>query len=258
MLYFWRQIAACMRPCGTVRPNATQTVSERNICVRSRLQTLNPHFKPQPKTGPLEIEADEIVRNVEVYTLSKESYYRQFGWFMGLCSGLFAYMTHVAYLAFQRKPRVLKEQARLVEEGQTKLNSLDRLVHFCYDHNYAIAACTALIGASTFAVGFMFPVRVIRKLTLLRGGKTIEFDTFYPFAFTALRRTVRVPVQNVRGVKFGRARSRVTNAENSSEVAYSVFKVRSRPFLYYLDRREGVFLNRVYFDNYVGLQRNFK
>ena len=94
------------------------------------------------------------------------------------------------------------------------------------------------------AYGFVTPLRTVVRLTLLRGGKTVNIQTYTHFG---KKRDFTVPVEHL---NFGRSR-RAGGATLGMQV-----KGKYANFL--LDLKAGVFHHTYLFDQVIGLSRKLK
>jgi hypothetical protein len=89
----------------------------------------------------------------------------------------------------------------------------------------------------------MYPSRAVRSLWLLKGGKSIQLETY---SVLAPQRSLTVPVDNVSCLQ--------SRADTAAQIP---MKVKDKWFFFLLDKR-GTFYNTELFDFAVGLTRSMK
>ncbi|NXS63646.1 TM223 protein, partial [Brachypteracias leptosomus] len=104
------------------------------------------------------------------------------------------------------------------------------------------ASCFTL-GSLIVAAGCLFPLRAVRRVTLLRGGAGMSISTHGPLGL-GRGPTFTVPLRHVS-----------CRAHRSETPAALPLKVKGRPFFFLLDKR-GELLNPRLFDLTVGAYRN--
>lgn len=84
----------------------------------------------------------------------------------------------------------------------------------------------------------MYPKRLVREITLLKGGKDILLQTYGPFGRTT---TMETPLKNV-------------SAQWGPKQAKTVLpvKVKGRFLMFQIYTQEGQFYNRLLFDDTIG------
>ncbi|XP_068524397.1 transmembrane protein 223 [Anas acuta] len=112
------------------------------------------------------------------------------------------------------------------------------------DHKWRLgftASCLTL-GSLIVAAGCVFPLRAVRRVTLLRGGATVAISTHGPLGLG-------------RGPSFTVPLRHVSCRAHRSEVPAMIpLKVKGRPFFFLLDKR-GQLYNARLFDITVGAYR---
>ncbi|XP_027766648.1 transmembrane protein 223-like, partial [Empidonax traillii] len=99
-------------------------------------------------------------------------------------------------------------------------------------------------GSLTVAAGWLCPLRVVRRVTLLRGGSRVTLQTHGPLGLGS-GETLTVPLRDVS--------ARAHRAEAAAAVPV---RVRGRPFFFLLDKR-GLVGDPWLFDLTVGAYRKF-
>lgn len=98
-------------------------------------------------------------------------------------------------------------------------------------------------GSLIVAAGVLFPLRAVRRVTLLRGGAEVTISTHAPFGLGS-GPTFTVPLRHIS-----------CRAHRSEVPAALPLKVKGRPFFFLLDKR-GQLCNPRLFDLTVGAYRN--
>ncbi|KAK4297566.1 hypothetical protein Pmani_030019 [Petrolisthes manimaculis] len=107
---------------------------------------------------------------------------------------------------------------------------------------YGITISSFLIGWGTLGMSWMYTIRCVRYLVLLRGGRQLAFITFTPFGRT---RQITVPLEKVSAVQ-----------SRMSVKTHLPLKVQGKSLHYLLDMR-GKFTNTKLFDYSAGLKRSW-
>ncbi|XP_033927701.1 transmembrane protein 223 [Melopsittacus undulatus] len=108
---------------------------------------------------------------------------------------------------------------------------------------YGFTAACATLGSLIMAAGCLFPLRAVRKVTLLRGGSEVTISTHGPLGL-GQGPTITVPLRHV-----------CCRSHRSEVPAAIPLKVKGRPFFFLMDK-EGQVCNPRLFDVTVGAYRN--
>lgn len=97
-----------------------------------------------------------------------------------------------------------------------------------------------IFGVLVMAFGLVYPSRMIREITLLKGGDKILLETYRPFGFTKKQ---EIKLKDI-SAQWGQ-----TEAKD-----HLPLRVRGTQFHYLVDQ-QGIYFNRRLFDQTVGLHR---
>ncbi|OPJ66271.1 hypothetical protein AV530_006651 [Patagioenas fasciata monilis] len=170
-----------------------------------------------------------VPRDVVLFRHDRDRFFRLAGLF---CAGQGLFWTYLAHFAFT----ALRPAA-----GPGPADPLRPR-----DHKWRLgfsASCLTL-GSVIVAAGCVFPLRSVRRVTLLRGGAAVTISTHGPLGL-GRGATFTVPLRHVS-----------CHAHRSEAAAAVPIKVRGRPFFFLLDKRGGQLCHPRLFDITVGAYRN--
>ncbi|NXU92733.1 TM223 protein, partial [Xiphorhynchus elegans] len=172
-------------------------------------------------------------RDVVLFSHDRTRFFRLAGLF---CAGqglFWAYLGHFAFTALRPQPGTGTGPG-----PDDPLRPRDNKWRFGFT-----ASCLTL-GSLIVAAGCLFPLRAVRRVTLLRGGTRVTIRTHGPLGLGP-GATLTVPLAHVS--------ARAHRAEAAAAVP---IKVKGRPFFFLLDKRGRLGDPRL-FDLTVGAQRSF-
>ncbi|XP_017659302.1 PREDICTED: transmembrane protein 223 [Lepidothrix coronata] len=173
-----------------------------------------------------------VPRDVVLFSHDRSRFFRLAGLFCASQGLFWAYLAHLAFTVLRPQP------GPGPDEPQDPLRPRDNKWRFGFT-----ASCLT-IGSLTVAAGCLFPLRAVRRVTLLRGGSQVTLQTYGPLGW-GRGATLTVPLRDVS--------ARAHRAEAAAAVPV---RVRGRPFFFLLDKR-GVVGDPRLFDLTVGAYRKF-
>ncbi|NWR54708.1 TM223 protein, partial [Bucorvus abyssinicus] len=172
-------------------------------------------------------------RDVVLFCHERGRFFRLAGLF---CAGqglFWAYLAHLAFTALRPVPGSAPGPGSAADDP---LRPRDNKWRFGFT-----ASCLTL-GSLIVAAGCAFPLRAVRRVTLLRGGTEVTISTHGPLGL-GRGPTFTVPLRHVSG-----------RAHRSQVAAAVPLKVKGRPFYFLLDKR-GQLRDPRLFDLTVGAYR---
>ncbi|NWX50840.1 TM223 protein, partial [Steatornis caripensis] len=175
------------------------------------------------------LEVTAVPRDVVLFRHERDRFFRLAGFF---CAGqglFWTYMAHFAYTTLRPVPGPGPGPADPLRPRDNKWR-------------FGFTASCLTLGSLIVAAGCLFPLRSVRRLTLLRGGSEVAISTHGPLGLLP-GRTFTVPLRHVSG-----------RAHRSEVPAAIPLKVKGRPFFFLLDKR-GQLCHPRLFDVTVGAYR---
>ncbi|XP_064293519.1 transmembrane protein 223 [Phalacrocorax carbo] len=177
------------------------------------------------------LEATAVPQDVVLFRHERGRFFRLAGWF---CAGqglFWAYLAHFAFTALRPPP------------GPAPGVGPDDPLR-PRDHKWRLGFTTSCLtlGSLIVAAGCLFPLRAVRRVTLLRGGTEVAISTHGPLGL-GQGPTFTVPLRHIS-----------CRAHRSEVPAAIPLKVKGRPFFFLLDKR-GQLCNPRLFDVTVGAYR---
>ncbi|NXX23929.1 TM223 protein, partial [Podargus strigoides] len=172
-----------------------------------------------------------VPRDVVLFRHDRDRFYRLVGFFCVGQGVFWTYMAHFAFTALRPPPA-----------SSGALGPTDPLRPRDNKWRFGFTASCLTLGALIVAAGCAWPLRSVRRVTLLRGGKEVTLSTHGPLG---LRRgvTFTVPLGHL-----------CCRAHREEVAAMLPLKVKGKPFFFLLDRR-GQLGNPRLFDLTVGAYR---
>ncbi|NXK01399.1 TM223 protein, partial [Corythaixoides concolor] len=158
------------------------------------------------------LEVTAVPRDVVLFRHDRGRFFRLAGFF---CAGQALFWVYLAHFAFTR----LRPAPAPATGADDPLRPRDHKWRLGFT-----ASCLTL-GSVIAVTGCLFPLRAVRRVTLLRGGAAVAIGTHGPFGL-GRGRTVTVPLRHV------------SCRSHRSEVAAAIpLKVKGHPFFFLLDKR---------------------
>ncbi|NWV30628.1 TM223 protein, partial [Grantiella picta] len=175
------------------------------------------------------LDAAALSRDVVLFRHDRSRFFRLVGLF---CAGQGIFWTYLAHFAFT----ALRPTRAPGPGPDDPLRPRDNKWRFGFT-----ASCLT-VGSLIVAAGCLFPLRSVRRVTLLRGGTEVTIATHGPLGL-GRGRTLTVPLRHVSG------------RAHRAEVAAAIpIKVKGHPFFFLLDKG-GQLSDPLLFDVTVGAFR---
>ncbi|KAM8985821.1 transmembrane protein 223 [Ara ararauna] len=169
-------------------------------------------------------------RDVVLFRHDRDRFFRLLGLFCAGQALFWGYLAHFAFTALRPAPGP-------APGPEDPFRPRDNKWRFGFT-----ASCITL-GSVIVAAGCLFPLRAVRRVTLLRGGAEVSISTHGPLGL-GQGPTITVPLRHV-----------CCRSHRSEVPAAIPLKVKGRPFFFLLDK-EGQVCNPRLFDVTVGAYRN--
>ncbi|XP_054707918.1 transmembrane protein 223-like [Uloborus diversus] len=212
---------------------AKWTLISVKLCAKpvSKVSNTSNNLKRSFSTGYLPIDnVQNLKKNVLLYTFEKTKTFRLVTIFGIAQLGIWLYYANTMFYS-------LRDIKNSTSETEVKSTFWRRIN--LGDIKYRIIAVIAClsVGVGTAVISVMLPTRIVKSLTLCKGGKTAIFTTYGPFGKT---KQFKAPIHKLSCL--------VSRNEAKS---YVTIKVKDK-WMYYLIDSNGQFIQPLLFDFTVG------
>jgi len=176
----------------------------------------------------------KVPKDVLIFTYENS---RLFRWMTIFGVVQFLFWANLAYFCHSS----LGGLQEVLSKGEQRGGWWTSVIQVQHQYNDRIAVACLAMGYIVMSFTFIYPLRTVARLTLLKGGQTVRLSTYTHFGQV---RDYLVPLKDIS--------CRHSRAARGPQVS---MKLRGRWFYYMLDKREGVFHNAKLFDYVVGLNR---
>uniref|UniRef100_A0A0B6ZWQ4 Transmembrane protein 223 n=1 Tax=Arion vulgaris TaxID=1028688 RepID=A0A0B6ZWQ4_9EUPU len=176
-----------------------------------------------------------LPQDVLVYSHKNENFYKMLTYFGVLQMFMWAYLSSFAL-------RYLKTVPALTE-GTSDLPWWKAMIYKEGQYKNAISILSLAVGGIVMFLTMTYPRRVVRKLSILKGGNDVQITTYTWFGLT---RSFKIPVEHISCLQSRAGRGH-----------HIPLKLKGKSF-YFLVDKQGSFINTDLFDFVIALKRNFK
>ncbi|XP_064622720.1 transmembrane protein 223-like [Lineus longissimus] len=185
---------------------------------------------------PFEVDVNNVTQDIPVYTNDGQNRFFLLVSFFGVIQfGFWSYVAHFAYTTLRDAP-VKEEQDEETLPFWRKVNLGGN------KYRFGTALLSITVGYVLLYASIFYPMRAVKRLTLMRGGRTAKVTTYAPFG---AYRSFTARVEDIQSMQ--------SRAEMKQHIS---LKVKNRRMFYLLDSN-GKFLNTQIFDFIVGLKRRW-
>ena len=203
-------------------------------------------FKPRKPSGSSSVEA--ITSDVLLYKNPDTKKMTYLLYFSGLNCAVWLVPGYFTMKNFNAMVELTQRRKKFVDEGLIDSEWWESLVFWVNEHSFATRLLVQSIAFIGFLFTAMFAIRNIRKMTLLKDGKTVKFHTWTVFPSEEKFLEHTVPLSEISAL----------SSRTDDKSAYVRLKVKGQPLFYLMDRRNGTFFNPQVYDKTVGYSRVFK